>query len=456
MKIFQIGLALFLIVICFAFVPNANGALAENIYSLRLPLLAMVLIIGNLWLFSIKSRGLSAIGYLKKNINWKLNPLIIILVAYIIWILVAAAFSPFSGFAFLGYPDLQFGGLLLIVSLGLLLLYTHLNRSDLSIRVLTSITLLMCVITILEAIGIHPLEIWIHSPHMVYPASILGHRPHLGGWYAILTLVPIFFYRNRSYDTWFWIWISSAIIGLGLTTTSAASVGVGVGFLIWLALNIKSKKYHPVFMIIVAFVLSITTLPSLSTSLGNTLGLSPGGFKDYLSTGSFKPRLYLWKAAINASLERPVFGWGDETFGFEVFKHLSKVDGENLLRAELSLSEKTKISYSGSNYYTYDTVTKKSGQGNLLYIRAHNVLFDELYARGYVGLILFTLLIVSFLRYIYRLDRRSFPFFVLALLPYSIYLMAWFYIPTVTPLFFIVIGLMISDLRNSRTDLAER
>ena len=84
----------------------------------------------------------------------------------------------------------------------------------------------------------------------------------------------------------------------------------------------------------------------------------------------------------------------------------------------------------------------------MIYVRAHSVIFDELYSHGFPGLILLTALTAALLRHVYRRERSAFPLFLVAILPYPVYLLAWFYVPTVTPLFFIMLGTMLADLQR--------
>ncbi|GGJ74898.1 hypothetical protein GCM10008939_18980 [Deinococcus aquiradiocola] len=174
------------------------------------------------------------------------------------------------------------------------------------------------------------------------------------------------------------------------------------------------------------------------------IGLTPPVFKDYGSAYTLKARKLLWKSAWNAALERPFFGWGDETFAYQVFEHLSPDDARNLFRYELNLSPDAQVSYGGFTYYVDDDEKNIHSTGSILYHRAHNIIMDELYSHGFTGLSLFLVIIFSLSWKIYR-TSGDFWLITACLLPYAIYLLAWFYVPTVTPLYFILAGIVLAN-----------
>jgi len=251
------------------------------------------------------------------------------------------------------------------------------------------------------------------------------------------------------------VWLAANIVGLALSTTTAATVGVLAGLLIFSFTRSGNFSTRMKVGTLLAFVFAALTLPSASQAVGRSLGLPGAQLKDYASTGSFKPRLFLWKSAFKAGLERPLYGWGDETFAFQAFEHLSPKDARNLFRAELGLSQKYDVTYKGFTYIVVNrsgkTDKEREGKlGSMLYIRAHDILLDEIYAHGFVAFFLLVAIVVLSLRRLKAESSFDFWFFLAAAVPYFVYLLAWFYVPTVAPLYFILLGVMTADYSFSR------
>lgn len=451
MTFLQNLLLLFIPLLAFSVLP-VPGYIKDTIYSTRLVLVFALVGVAGLALFALNNRNRSLAQAIRWPPHWKGWGLA--LPAYLLWLLVSAQFSSMPGYSWLGHPYTQFGTLLLVACFGLAGLYRAVPVVP-AIRLLALCTAVMAFLTLLEGLGFKPLAQVVHSPNMVYPAATVGHRPHLGGWFAIMALAPAYFYRRRPLDGWFWLWLISSLVGLGLCTTTSASIGVGVGILLWVA--VATLKRHPArraaWAGLALFAFSVLALPDVTRSLGQALGQVPPTLKDYQSTGSFRPRLYMWKSAWNAALERPLTGWGTDTFGYQVFEHLSDADAEALFRAELGFGPEYTLEHKGITYYAYKPKAKNKKDrdaqtGSLLYIRPHNLIFDELYSNGFIGLILFSLTLVALFWFIRRRNTEDFTYFTFAFLPYFIYLLAWFYVVSVTPLAFILIGIMLADLNG--------
>lgn len=445
MKPLQITLVGFLLSMSFIFMIQPVETLPNNLYAPKLWLLIALSLGGGLWFIGLQTKTISLVTYARQL---RFSLLGTMATLYIVWLAVTSITSPISGYAWFGSPNLQAGSLFLITCYAVAAIYKSAAQVTWVIRAFALSTFTMTMLTLLESIGFRPLELWIHSKSISYPAAFIGHRPHLGGWFAIMSLAPIFFYRARPRDPWFWLWIISSLAGIGFTTTTAATTGVGLGLLAWLAISFKAANWKVPALIFLMFGVFVVGLPSAASTTATLIGLKPPQLKDYGSTASFKPRLYLWKAAWNSALRHPFFGQGDETFAYQVFNDLSSVDAKNLFRAELGFPQDYQISYGGFTYYASNPKTKDHKAGSLIYVRAHSVIFDELYSHGFPGLILLTALTAALLRHVYRRERSAFPLFLVAILPYPVYLLAWFYVPTVTPLFFIMIGTMLADIQR--------
>ena len=457
MALIQKLLLAFIPLLCFGVLPIA-GYVKDTIYFPRTILVLLLVLVGGLALFSTQNKNrslLQALGRWPRHWRgWGLA-----LPVYVVWLLLSAGFSSMPGYSWLGHPYTQFGVLMLLGCLALSEIYARAIPVEKAIKVLTVCTAVMAALTVVESLGFKPLQQVVNSPNLLYPAATVGHRPHLGGWFAAVALAPAFFYRRRRVDAWFWVWIGSALVGIALCKTTSATLGVGVGLLLWLSISVLQHHFSrkAVVISLAAFALSVGILPSLTQTVGKLLGLPTPQLKTYDSTASFKPRLYMWKSAWNAALERPVFGWGTDTFGYQVFDHLSNADAEALFRAELGFGPDYKLKHNGITYYAYrPNIKDKDAQtGSLLYVRPHSIIFDELYSNGILGFLLFIISLYALFVGVRRNEIKATPWFMVALLPYFIYLLAWFYVVSVTPLAFILLGIMLADLKGEEPSIQQ-
>ncbi|MDO4246515.1 MAG: O-antigen ligase family protein [Deinococcus sp.] len=454
----RLALLSFIPLISFFILP-VSGYVKDTIYTPRIILIVGMAIIGNLILFHLYSGKKSLLGAMREVLRPR--PLKLAIVSYAIWLCVSSSFSVMPGYSWLGHPYTQFGTIALLGCLSLAYLYYKVMRAELIMRIMSFCVLVMAALTFLESLGYRPLSQVVQSPNMLYPAALVGHRPHLGGWFSIVVLMPAYFYRDRKLDGWFWAWTLSGIIGLGLCTTTSATLGVGFALSLWLLYSWlkRRERFKSVLLLVAAFAISVATLPSIVQSVGAKLKLNPPQLKDYGSTGSMEPRLYMWKSAWHAATDRPWTGWGTDTFGYQVFEHLENNDAEALFRAELGFKKDYVVEHKGMTYYAYkrEGADKDEQTGSLLYVRPHNLIVDELYSNGFIGLILFFLAATFFIKRIGKAKiPSSLPYFAISCLPYFIYLQAWFYIVSVTPIFFILLGIMLKDSEQGGSKYVQR
>ncbi|MFC4454526.1 O-antigen ligase family protein [Deinococcus sonorensis] len=435
MRAIQQLLTVFVPLFAFALAFNPAGSVQGNLYPIRMYLLIALLAVVGLWL--LIQRGVAPAR------RWPLAGMLAAL--YVVWLVLASVWSVDPATAFLGASSIRFGSVMQLLSLLVGVVYAAYAQPRWTARALSVTTAVMLLFTVLETLGLRPLEAWIRSSTPIYPAGTVGFRQYLGGWYAIMALAPVYFYRRERRDAWFWVWLVAGLVGLGLCTTTAATLGVGVCLLLWLGAGAAQRQWRTPLAALLVYAVSILALPALTTSTATSLGRTAPAYKSYDSTGSFRPRLYLWKGAWSAFLERPITGWGDETLAGQVFTHLSPDDARSLFRAELGIPAQNQITYTGNSYTVTDAATGQTRSGALLYPRAHDVVFDMLYSHGLVGFLLLLGLIWTALRRVAREGRASLLSFLVSALPYPIYLLAWFFVPTVTPMFLIVVGAMLAD-----------
>ncbi|MFC4452432.1 O-antigen ligase family protein [Deinococcus sonorensis] len=432
-------------VLSFFLLPTSTKDVVSTLYTPHTVIVIAFALIISVMSFIYEGRNSSLVDLL---IKFRPSPIILLALAYTTWILICSYLSPMPGYAFLGSPFFEFGSIAIISCLFIVRIYAKYANVQAMMRMLALITIIMAMITVLEAIGFRPLASLVGSEKTAYPAALIGHRPHLGGWFAALALAPIFFYRKRVPDGWFWSWLTAGLIGLALTTTSTALIGALVGLLMWVGNGIRSRKVLPLLVLLV-FLGSIKVLPVVSQTIGHQMGHGTTQFKNLASASTVETRLLLWRSATTATLERPLIGWGDETFAYQVFEHLKPSDAKTLFREELGLNHEYNVIYKGFTYYITNPKADYRRTGSLMYVRAHNIVFDELYSHGALGFLLFISLLITVLWWVMQRGKGNAFFFLIATLPFCIFMLAWFYIPTVAPIFFILIGTMLADLKSS-------
>ena len=447
MNAFALVLSVFSVLSTFLFVPDKSGTLVTNLYNPRLLVIPIFAVLGLFWVGALRTRSMSIITYIKTH-----NPsrYFLLVTLYIIWLLLCSILSAFPGYAFLGMYELQFGSVLIISSIAISFLYSNFSYAIYSKISLYIITILAFSATLVESIGFRPFLSWIHSKNILYPSIMIGDRPHLAGLFAVLVFTPVLFYRNRAKTPLFWSWLLAALAGIALTSTSSAVLGTFLGLLVWFFSSLKMKQWKtPLFSIFAACIL-IVGLPPATRWTAQTLHLKTADFKNLSSTSSLRNRFYLWEAAFNGAVQHPVFGWGDETFAFHVFDLLEPNKAKDLFRIELGISKDYEVVYKGFTYYISNSKKQDRQTGSLIYVRAHNIVFDEMYSHGILGFLIWVSIIIYSLVLIWQQWRKDFWIALCVLTPYGVYLLGWFYVPTVTPLYFIVIGCMVAALRQEK------
>ncbi|WP_034386732.1 O-antigen ligase [Deinococcus sp. YIM 77859] len=445
MSLFRLALALFVPLFCLSFWPAAVAVPQASLYPLRFWLLLGLVFLGTLGAVALQGRGMTVTEYLRRHPP-RLGLLGGLTLLYALWVALSAATSPLPWIAWLGQPYSQFGALMLLLCLGAAALYARSAPVELVIRACALTTLAMFVLALAEAVGWRPLAHLISSPRMTYPAGTVGLRQHLGGWFAIMALAPVFFFRRRPRTLWFWSWLLSGLLGVSLCTNTAATLGVALGLALWLLLGIFRRAWVLPLLTASLFAVSTVAFPPLITAQSKALGLLPPHFKDYGSTQTFTTRLYLWRAAWRAAQTRPLLGWGDETFASAVYEHLSPSEISALLRSELGLDSNYHAEPAWPGFYLINPLQKDRQYVHVIYVHPHNIWLDEVYAHGFVGAALALLTAALFLWRVWQQEPSALIPLLVAVLPYTVFLTAWFYVATVTPLFFLLLGTALADV----------
>jgi O-antigen ligase len=314
-------------------------------------------------------------------------------------------------------------------------------------------------LVVLEYLGFRPLafitDVYIKLD-TVFPAVTVGYRGQVAGVSILLSLLPLYWFRDRYTDWRFWMLFIAGCSGLGCTTNSSAIIGFAVAMLLFVVISKKS--------LLVVLVIPLLAVASLNAyrplaafnaqlySLGWVTDKSDS--KDLKSTVTLKTRLILWEAGTRMFVAKPIFGWGPQTYNQHWFNYISKSKGDQLYRLELGLKPQQKMVRIGDTA-GYTTLEGKKVPVILNYTTPHSAVVDLLYSQGIVGFSLFCLFLITLVRYMRkRMGRVAF----LALLPligYFIYLAAWFITVPATGLAAIILGMAVSDARNTPSEKIE-
>ncbi|ULH14416.1 hypothetical protein MF271_10240 [Deinococcus sp. KNUC1210] len=443
MRAVNILMYIFAALTIFFIFPQKN--FVPTLYLPRLYVLYFFVLLVPIILFSIVSKGQSLYKYFRHK---KPSFLLLICISYIVWITIADSMSFLPGYAFSGSEYLSFGGLALSSCIVVMLVYSKLVVVDKIISLLSFSTLVVLIVSFIEAFGLRPLDQWINNSGLTYPTVTIGLRQHLAGWFAMMSLAPLYFWRNKPTDPRFWMWMCSGLLGVALCKNSGATVGVVIGLFGWLIVSRGMKDLKP-WTTTLFFLLAVFTIPPAVKYIGNAVGLQSYDTKSYTSTNTFSTRLLLWRSALRAGVEHPIFGWGDETFGWQVFEHLTELEAQDLIRREAGVPSENRIVHSEGIFYSFPKNGKGTGKnGVVLFVRPHNFIFDELYSHGFVGLLILLTFIVVLVRAFPSTDRAM---FIIGFLPYPVSLLTLFYVPTITPTFFILLGLALASSKISLT-----
>lgn len=388
MRAYKFALVLFVILAIFLVVPFGGTNVLNSLYRPHIILMYSFAATFPFVGLAMATRGQSLVEVLQKK---QFKPWALLLFIYSAWIIFTSAQSPMPGFAFLGTSYLGFGSIAIISNILILLVFSKYAPVSRLIQVFIISTVIMLFISIIEAIGWRPLHFIMQGRNIAYPAATVGLRQHLAGWFTMMALAPIFFWRGKSLDRSFWIWMGSGLIGVAICKNSAASIATLLSLIIW-SIYGQGTRRVPAIRTTIIFICLALALPPAIKSVNHALGFEDYEQKNYASGLTLSTRIILWKAAARATKERPILGWGDETFAWQVFQHLTPSESERLIRMEAGIPEDNLVIHSDGNYSYYSPNKPQDvKKGILLYIRPHNIIFDEAYSHGIIGLVLLSL-----------------------------------------------------------------
>jgi O-antigen ligase len=452
LKIESAFLSLFPVLYCLIILPSKE--LHNTFFTSKINLLAVFVILATIFRF-IASRDVNFAQF--GDAAKKISGYLWVLSVFLLSLLVSVLLSPEQTQSIFGAVNFHTGASFILLSALAFWLYSSGQRIS---RVGPALLILIFnVLVVLEYLGFRPLAP-ITDAHTkletVFPAVTVGYRGQVAGISILLSLLPLYWFRDRYSDWRFWMLFIVGCIGMGCTTNSSATIGFAVALLLFILVSRKT-----VLMVLLIPLLAIVNLnayrplTALNTQL-YALGwvANKADSKDLKNTVTLKTRLILWEAGARMFVARPIFGWGPQTYNQHWFNYISKTKGDQLYRLELGLKPEQKLVRIGDSA-AYKTMDGEKVPVVLNYTTPHSAVIDLLYSQGIVGFSLFCLFLITLVRYMRkRMGRVAF----LALLPligYFIYLAAWFITVPATGLAAIILGMAVSDARNTPSEKIE-
>lgn len=313
--------------------------------------------------------------------------------------------------------------------------------------------LIIPTISLVEFIGLKPFG-WLtemyYTIKSAYPIVATGYRGHLAG---LLTVTAGFVMaqildRRRAVHPTLYILLFLGFLAVVCLSNTSSTLAAAAGLLIiWLIKRDFKTTLISAALFIAAFPTS-TALSSLNKLLVNYHIVATASHSEELNnTTTLQTRLLLWKAALILFQERPVFGWGANTYENLWYSALEPQESDRLLRLELGISPNVPISRINDSI-AYRNSAGKVIPNNLIYGSSHNAYLDVLYSTGLFGVAALALMLM------YVRARQAWtPAALTMMAVFGIYLLAWFPVSTNFLPFIALLVLIIIDERNRKGQL---
>lgn len=342
--------------------------------------------------------------------------------------LLSALLAPLPRKALLGSSSGQMGTLQLGLCLVLFYIFQRVTLKRHEWRILSIAMMGLVFFAALEAVGLRPL-FWLPEA-TPYPSVTIGQRGHLAGLFALVAGVAAY---RQAYPTLF-----LALIGICLcnnTSALLAFIALCILSLIfdcrsgWKPLTAALLLAIPIFF----FTPSIIAAASLVPEKG--IQMKQFGTSDAPSLGI---RLKFWKASWFMFLDRPLLGWGDEQYQERWVMYLPVEEQMPMILEVLGLPKDAALDGSFPNYFYMDKdgLSLKSVNN----IHPHNNYIEELQNHGLLGFLLILYSIVL----LFSENRKI----IIAVAGYGVYLIAWFFVFSVLPIFAMILGILVADHRS--------
>ncbi len=238
-----------------------------------------------------------------------------------------------------------------------------------------SVATLIGICSLLGIAGIEPLQMSEKG------AFTIGNTSFLGTYLLFNALIALWLFsqeKSRAWQSGFLVAIALMISATWLSGARAATLsffgGLGLLTLLWLAFRVENNKVRIVGKLILFFSV-IAVLVGLVLLFLPENALEHNIVRDKFIELTSRARFVNWEMATKGFLERPLLGWGPETYTL-VFR----------------------------KYFNPCLFIKECG-GEVWFDRAHNIVFDTLVTTGLLGIITY---LGIFLSYFFILTKKYF------------------------------------------------
>lgn len=380
-------------------------------------------------------------------------PIVWLVAGYLTWItLTNTVFSSQPSYTVVGWPN-WYGGLLTnALYWCLLLLALWRPRGDMDSRA-TPLLLLgfLAVISLwstAEFLGVRPI---LGNPNLgflqgnfsvtAFPILTVGNTGWISGLWPLLAPLALLFAWQQRY---FALVAALTLLLLGVASTQGnLSALVVMGLLVSFAALTLRRTPQAALAFALAAALTLPTSAVLAD-----YSQQQNQFTAAATSQTTGERLLIFQSALKSATERPLTGWGYETFHYNFYRNLDPIAGEGLLRSIVTATPDERVGVSGTAVIAQKevnggTVTREA---TLLMVKPHNYLIEEIYSNGFTALLFLLPLAFLAARELLRAKTELAYLAFFAWLGYGGYLMGWFLNPSVTPL---ALALLALGLRSA-------
>lgn len=393
--------------------------------------------------------------------------------AYLAWNMVTSTFiSTAPGISLFGLDKWRVG-FFSILLFGLLALCSTVQikqRESTSgtswLWILFGLSVLVALLSVIEMLGFLPItgSRWFtymgfpiqYPPEAGAPRLTTGNSGWIAGVWTLLIPLPYILLRKSPVLTA--IWILTLAIGIG-SAHSKAVLGLFTAFyvivVVWLILKKEQKR---AMLLVPGLLVAPFVLPALQN--GNVALFASGMVHREMgaytvsaeaASQSGADRLQIYKGTLNLIRQRPLQGWGAETLHLNFFEALSPKEYRRIMETFLGVTDDEDV----RRVEGKDIITKKGEpetilrEGNARMVKPHNIVLEELYNNGLIGLALLSVTLVFAVRHVIRHGDSVGWVLLAALTLYAAYLMLWFLTVAVTPLAAVMFGLMLQHRKKT-------
>ncbi|GHG11030.1 hypothetical protein GCM10017783_24320 [Deinococcus piscis] len=401
------------------------------------------------------------------------RPVLWLALGYVAWMTMTnTLLSSQPGTTFIGWPGWRGGLLTNAMYWLLLLLMLHRPKGDTERQpwaLLLGFLALTSLWSTAEFLGLRP---WLGNAWLgavqgdfrvtAFPILSVGNSGWISGLWPLLTPLALVLAWGRR---WAALLLTLALLLLGVASTQGNLAALVFSGMMVLMAGLTVRRSVPAALLLLACALLPAPVTSALVGLNAQLqsaGSVAGGQQQNQFTAeatgqTTSERLLIFTSGLRSAAERPLTGWGYETFHNNFYGHLTEQEREPMLRRIIKAEPDEQVDISGVAV----VARRADGSGppretTLLMVKPHNYLIEELYSNGFTALLFLLPLLGLMARELLRARTELALFALLAWLGYGGYLMGWFLNPSVTPLALAILALGLRSADRAKGLMVDR